>query len=85
MLAILGCLIKKFRHVPFGLPTTIQRSRVCASARSHITFVHVVHEIISAAILLLPLIQVGYLSVTGERMCTFVLVNRLGLSLPRKV
>ena len=34
---------------------------------------------------LLPLIQEGQLSVTGESMCTEVLVNRLGgLSLPRK-
>ena len=37
------------------------------------------HEIISTAILSLSLIQVGQLSVTGERM-----VNRLRLSLPRK-
>ena len=28
------------------------------------------HEIISTAILSIPLIQVGQLSVTGERMCT---------------
>ena len=34
---------------------------------------------------LLPLIQVGQLSVTGESMCKLVLVNHLGgLSLPRK-
>ena len=33
----------------------------------------------------LPLIQVGQLSVTDERMCTIkVLVNCIGLSLPRK-
>ena len=33
----------------------------------------------------LPLIQVGQLSVTDERMCTIkVLVNRIGLSLTRK-
>ena len=34
------------------------------------------HEIFSAVILTLPLIQEGQLSVSGERMCT-VLVNRL--------
>ena len=37
--------------------------------RQH-SFVEIGHEIISAAILSLPLIQVGQLSVTGERMCT---------------
>ena len=40
-------------------------------------------EIISTAILSLPLIQVEQLPVTGERMHE-VLVNCLGLSLPRK-
>ena len=34
------------------------------------------HEIFSTVILSLPLIQVGQLSVSGERMCT-ILVNRL--------
>ena len=34
------------------------------------------HEIFSTAILSLPLIQEGQLSVSGERMCT-ILVNRL--------
>ena len=34
------------------------------------SFVETGHEIISTAILFLPLIQVGQLSVTGERMCT---------------
>ena len=33
-------------------------------------FIEVSHEIISTAILFLPLIQVGQLSVTGERLCT---------------
>ena len=42
------------------------------------------HEIISTAFLSLLLIQVGQLSVTGKRMCTKVLVNHLGLNLPRK-
>ena len=34
------------------------------------------HEVFSMAILSLPLIQIGQLSVSGERMCT-ILVNRL--------
>ena len=34
------------------------------------------HEIFSAVILSLPLIQEGQLSVSGKRMCT-ILVNRL--------
>ena len=34
------------------------------------SFVEIGHEIISTAILALPLIQEGQLSVTGERMCT---------------
>ena len=38
-------------------------------AQSH-TFVEIDHEIISTAILLLPLIQEGLLSVTSESMCT---------------
>ena len=38
----------------------------------------------SKAILSLPLIQAGQLSVTGERMYTELPFNRLGLSLPRK-
>ena len=37
--------------------------------RQH-SFVEIGHEIISTAILSLPLIQEGLLSVTGERMCT---------------
>ena len=43
--------------------------------RQH-SFVEIDHEILSAVILSLPLIQEGQLSVSGERMCT-VLVNRL--------
>ena len=39
-------------------------------------FVEINHEIFSTAILSLPLIQEGQLSVSGERMCT-ILVNRL--------
>ena len=37
--------------------------------RQH-SFVEMDHEIISPAIISLPLIQVGQLSVTGERICT---------------
>ena len=37
--------------------------------RKH-AFMEIDHEIISTAILSLPLIQVGQLSFTGERMCT---------------
>ena len=37
--------------------------------RQH-SFVEIGYEIISTAILSLPLIQVGQLSVTGKRMCT---------------
>ena len=43
--------------------------------RQH-SFVEINHEIFSTAILSLPLIQEGQLSVSGERMCT-ILVNRL--------
>ena len=35
-----------------------------------LSFVEISHEIISTAILSLPLIQEGQLSVAGERMCT---------------
>ena len=42
------------------------------------------HEIIFTVILSQLLIQVGQLSVTGERMYTYLLVSRLGLSLPWK-
>ena len=42
----------------------------------NIFFVEIDHEIFSTAILSLPLIQEGQLSVSGERMCT-ILVNRL--------
>ena len=43
--------------------------------RQH-SFVEIDHEIFSTAILSLPLIQEGQLSVSGERMCT-ILLNRL--------
>ena len=40
------------------------------------SLVEIDHEIFSTAILSLPLIQEGQLSVSGERLCT-ILVNRL--------
>ena len=40
------------------------------------SFVEIDHEIFSAVILSLPLIQEGQLSVSGERMCT-IQINRL--------
>ena len=43
--------------------------------RQH-SFMEIDHEIFSAVILSLPLIQEGQLSVSGERMC-IILVNRL--------
>ena len=51
------------------LPRVFRRSRVDLRPAKHF-FVETGHEIISTAILTLPLIQVGQLSVTGERMCT---------------
>ena len=54
--------------------------------KSH-SFVEIGHEIISTAILSLPLIQVGQ-SVSGtceKDVHSVVLVNCLGLSLPRKI
>ena len=45
------------------------RSRVRSSVRQH-SFVEIGHDLIYTAILSLLLIQVGQLSVTGERMCT---------------
>ena len=47
----------------------------CCRGRPH-SFVEINHEMFSTVILSLPLIQVGQLSVSGERMCT-ILVNRL--------
>ena len=65
----------------FTIPAGPGRSPRCASdgyadgrgfnprARQH-SFVEIGYEIISTAILFLPLIQVGQSSVTGERMST---------------
>ena len=43
--------------------------RLDPPVRQH-SFVEMGHEIISTAILTLALIQIGQLSVTGEKMCT---------------
>ena len=49
------------------------------------SFMEIGHKIISTAILCLRLIQVGRLSITDERRCTYYgLIAFLGLSLPRK-
>ena len=53
-----------------------RRSRVQPRRGRQHSFVEIDHEIFSAVILSLPLIQEGQLSVSGERMCT-ILVNRL--------
>ena len=42
--------------------------------RGH-SFVEIDHEIFSTVILSLPLIQEGQLSVTGERMCTILVIR----------
>ena len=57
------------------LPPGYGRSWVRSSDRQH-SFVEIGHEIISTAILSLPLIQEGQLSVTGEGMCTGKLPRR---------
>ena len=51
-------------------PPGMQQSQVQSSSPAKHSFVEIDHEIISMAILSLPLIQVGQLSVTGVRMCT---------------
>ena len=50
-------------------PPGIQTSRVRSCGPAKHSFVEIGHEIISTAILSLPLIQAEQLSVTGERMC----------------
>ena len=45
-------------------------ARVRSSGPAKHPFMEIAHEIISMAILSLPLIQIGQLSVTGIRMCT---------------
>ena len=62
---------------PAGLHSTVRSAsdwrswhREFESQPCHITFVEIAHKIISAAILPLPLIQEGQLSVTGENIYT---------------
>ena len=54
----------------------IRRLRVRPPPGRQHSFVQIDQEMFSTAILFLPLIQVGQLSVSGERMCT-ILVNCL--------
>ena len=63
-----------------------RRSRVESSCPAEQSLESTGHEIISTAFLSLPLIQAGQLSVSGERMRFkyWLVVNRLGLNLPRK-
>ena len=49
--------------------TANQGSLVRVPVRPH-TFMEIYHEIISMVILLLPLIQEGQMSVSGESVCT---------------
>ena len=58
-----------------SLPVYPKFSNTQGRGRQH-SFVEIDHEIFSTVILSLPLIQVGQLSVSGERMCT-ILVNHL--------
>ena len=57
-------------------PTGDQEVAGLTPARSQHSFIEIDHEIFSAVILSLPLIQEGRLSVSGKRMCT-ILVNSL--------
>ena len=57
--------------------------RLDPPVRQH-SVVEMGHEIISTAILSLALIQVGQLSVTGQKDVHIILVNCLGLRLSRK-
>ena len=50
-------------------PDRVARLPGMRTIRQH-SFIEIGHEIISTAILSLPLIQVVQLAVTGERMCT---------------
>ena len=51
-------------------PVVFRRSRVPSFSPAKHSYEEIGHEIISTAILSLPLIQAGQLSVSGERMCT---------------
>ena len=52
----------------------IRSSGLTLQGQQH-SFMEIDHEIFSMVLLILPLIQEGQLSVSGERMCT-ILVNR---------
>ena len=56
------------------------RGRWFKMSRFDLPAVEIGHEIISTAILSLLLIQVGQLSVTGERMCTSLSQPRKGMA-----
>ena len=58
------------------LASVIRKLRVRPPPGQQHSFVEIDQGIFSSVILFLPLIQVGQLSVTGEKMCT-ILVNRL--------
>ena len=47
----------------------VSKGRKTPTQQQQHSFVEIVHEIISTAILSLPLIEVGQSSVTGENMC----------------
>ena len=53
----------------------IRRLRVRAPPGRQHSFVEIDHEIFSTVILSLPLIQEGQLSVSGERMCTILVIR----------
>ena len=57
-------------HVTAGRDSSVECEPTWYADGRGFAFVEIGHEIISTAILCLPLIQEGQLSVTGERMCT---------------
>ena len=63
-----GAVARSDPHPP-GMQTVTDGHRFDPHVWQH-SFVEFGHEIISTAILFLPLIQEGQLSVTAERMCT---------------
>ena len=69
-------LLPSYRLSRMRVRLMIRRLRVLPPPGRHYSVVEIDHEISSTAILSLPLIQEGQLSVSGERMCT-ILVDRL--------
>ena len=57
----------------------VRKSQVRSSGQAKHSFVEIGHDIISTVILSQLLIQVGQISITGERMCT-----KYWISLPRE-